>query len=249
MKLWQGAVTGIVAYVFFLLVTAPAAKLLPLLQPRLEGVQLAGVDGSLWSGSAALVSASPLQLQDLRWRFRPLALVLGRAEVALEAAWQGRPVAALAGKSLFAGAYLADVSATIPASEVLLWARTNKPVTVEGNLVLELDRVQWTGGAAVPAVTGVASWTPARVSAPVEVVLGNARLDTVAEQGVTRGTLKASGGTLLVDADLELKSDGVYRLDARIQQKGDVADAVTQFLSTFAEYNNGSYRLEWSDSL
>lgn len=248
MKLWQGALTGVAAYLFFLLITAPAAKVVPLLQPRLEGVQLAGVDGSLWSGSAALVSVRPLQLQDLRWRFRPLALLLGRAEVALQASWQGRPVAALAGKPLFGGPYLADVSATVAASDALGLVRA-KQVTVDGNLALELQRVQWTAGVAVPAVTGVANWTPARVSAPVEVVLGSAQLDTVAEQGMTRGTLKASGGTLLVDAQVELRPDGVYRLDAQIQQKGDVADAVTQFLSTFAEYNNGSYRLEWSDSL
>ena len=101
----------------------------------------------------------------------------------------------------------------------------------------------------MPAVTGAATWTPARVSAPLEVALGSAQLDTVAEQGVTRGKLKASGGALLVDADVELNPDGVYRLDAQIQQKGDVPEAVTQFLSTFAEYKNGSYRLEWSDSL
>ena len=84
---------------------------------------------------------------------------------------------------------------------------------------------------------------------PLEVVLGSAQLDTVAEQGVTRGKLKTSGGALLVDADVELQPTGVYRLDAQIRQKGEVPEAVAQFLSTFADYNNGSYRLEWSDSL
>jgi hypothetical protein len=248
MKLWQGVLTGVAAYVLFLLATAPAAKLVPLVQPRLGGVQLAGVDGSLWSGSAALATADPVQLQDLQWRFRPLALLLGRAEVALDANWQGRPAAALAGKALFGGTYLADVSATVPAPDVLRWLKV-KQVSVEGNLALDLARLEWAQGGGLPAVTGAASWTPARVNAPVEVVLGSAQLDTVAEQGVTRGKLKTSGGALLVDADVELKPDGVYRLDAQIQQKGDVPDAVAQFLSTFAEYKNGSYRLEWSDSL
>jgi len=248
MKPWQGVLTGVAAYIFFLLVTAPAAKLLPLVQPRLGGVQLAGVDGSLWSGSAALVTANPVQLQDLAWRFRPLVLLLGRAEVALQASWQGRPAAALAGKALFGSTYLADVSATVPAPDVLRWLKV-KQVRVEGSLALALARLEWASGSDLPAVTGAASWTPARVSAPVELVLGTAQLDTVADQGVTRGKLKTSGGTLLVDADVELKPDGVYRLDAQIQQKGDVPDAVAQFLSTFAEYSNGSYRLEWSDSL
>ena len=248
MKPWQAVLTGVAAYVFFLLVTAPAAKLVPFVQPRLGGVQLAGVDGSLWSGSAALVTANPVQLQDLQWQVRPLALLLGRAEVALEANWQGRPAAALAGTGLFGGPYLADVRATVPAPDVLRWLKV-KQVSVEGNLALDLARVQWPAGGDLPAVTGAASWTPARVSAPVEVALGSAQLDTVAEDGVTRGKLKTSGGALLVEADVELKPDGVYRLDAQIQQKGDVPDAVAQFLSTFAEYKNGTYLLEWSDSL
>jgi hypothetical protein len=244
MKPWQAVLTGVAAYVVFLLAMAPAAKL----QPRLGGVQLAGVDGTLWSGSAALVTANPVQLQDVQWRLRPLLLLLGRAEVALEASWQGRPVAALAGKTLFGGTYLADVSATLPAPDVLRWLKVRQ-VTVEGNLALDLARLEWAPDGGLPAITGAASWTPARVSAPVEVVLGSAQLDTVAEQGVTRGKLKTSGGALLVDADVELQPGGVYRLDAQIRQKGEVPEAVAQFLSTFADYNNGSYRLEWSDSL
>ena len=248
MKPWQAVLTGVAAYVVFLLATAPAAKLLPLVQPRLGGVQLAGVDGTLWSGSAALVTANPVQLQDVQWRLRPLLLLLGRAEVALEASWQGRPAAALAGKALFGGSYLADVSATLPAPDVLRWLEVRQ-VSVEGNLALDLARLEWPADGALPAITGAASWTPARVSAPVEVALGSAQLDTVAEQGVTRGKLKTSGGALLVDADVELQPTGVYRLDAQIRQKGEVPEAVAQFLSTFADYNNGSYRLEWSDSL
>lgn len=247
MKLWHGVLTGVVAYAVFLLATAPAAKLLPLLQPRLEGVQLAGVDGSLWSGSAALVTAKPVQLQDLQWRFRPLVLLLGRAEVALDASWQGQPATALAGKAVFGGPYLADVSATLPAQDVLRWLKVRQ-VSVDGKLALQLARVQWTAEK-LPAVTGGIGWTPARVSAPLELVLGSAQLDTVAELGMTRGKLKASGGALLVDADVELNPEGAYRLDAQIRQKGDVPDEVTQFLSTFAEFSNGSYRLEWSASL
>ena len=202
MKPWQAVLTGVAAYVVFLLATAPAAKLLPLVQPRLGGVQLAGVDGTLWSGSAAVAAANPVQLQDVQWRLRPLALLLGRAEVALEASWQGRPAAALAGKALFGGSYLADVSATLPAPDVLRWLEVRQ-VSVEGNLALDLARLEWPADGALPAITGAASWTPARVSAPVEVALGSAQLDTVAEQGVTRGKLKTSGGALLVDADLK----------------------------------------------
>ena len=46
-----------------------------------------------------------------------------------------------------------------------------------------------------------------------------------------------------------MKPDGAYRFNANIQQKGDVPQAVSKFLSTFADYKDGSYRLDWADKL
>jgi general secretion pathway protein N len=245
MRLWHGVALGVGAYLFFMVATAPAARVLPLLQP--EGVQLAGLEGSLWSGSAALVTVSPVQLQDLEWRFHPFALLLGRAEVTLDARLQGRPVSARVGDRLFGSRYLADVDATVGASDLLGWLRVNQ-IAAEGNLALELSEVRWPEGA-LPALTGTAAWTPARVSAPVELSLGTVRLDAAAEDGATSGKLSSSGGALLVDGDVRLEPDGAYRLDARIRQEGDVPDAVGRFLTTFADYDDGVYRLEWSDRL
>jgi hypothetical protein len=66
---------------------------------------------------------------------------------------------------------------------------------------------------------------------------------------VTRGRVEASGGALLVQGEVELNPDGNYRLEAQIQQKGDVPPQVSRFLSTFTEYKNGSYLFEWLDAL
>ncbi|MGD2073921.1 MAG: type II secretion system protein N [Gammaproteobacteria bacterium] len=245
MRLWHGVALGVGAYLLFMIVTAPAARVLPWVQP--EGVQLAGLEGSLWSGSAALVTATPVQLQDLHWQLQPFALLLGRAEARLEARLEGRPVSARVGEGLFGSPYMADVNATVAASDLLRWLRLNQ-VAADGNLTLELSEVQWPAGT-VPALTGTAAWSPARVSAPVELSLGTVRLATEAQDGITAGKLTSSGGALLVDGEVQLQPDGAYRLDARIRQEGDVPDAVGQFLTTFAEYNDGLYRLEWADSL
>ena len=64
-----------------------------------------------------------------------------------------------------------------------------------------------------------------------------------------RLAIPEKGGALLVQAEVELKPDGAYRFDADIQQKGDLPPAVEKFLSAFAEYKDGSYRLEWADKL
>ena len=53
---------GIAAYVLFLVVTAPAAKVIPYFESQLQGARLAGLSGTLWSGRALQVSVPPVQL-------------------------------------------------------------------------------------------------------------------------------------------------------------------------------------------
>jgi len=247
MKYWRGVSAGVLAYVVFLVVAAPAAKVLPFVQPHLQGVRLAGVDGSIWSGSAAVVDANPVQLQDVRWEFRPFALLLGRAELAVEGKLQESVIRAVAGKGLFGQRYLKDVRGAVSANDLLYWLQIRQ-VKVEGNLDFNLEDVRWPANG-MPAIAGTAIWTPAAVSAPIELMLGKARLETQIDGDRTIGKLQASDGALLVQADVELNPGGQYRLDAAIQQKGDVPQAVSKFLSTFTEYKDGVYQLEWSDSL
>ncbi len=245
--LWRGVLVGTAAYLLFMVVNAPAAKLLPMLQSRLEGVSLAGVEGRLWSGKAALVDASPVRLQDARWRFRPFALILGDLEFAVEGRLGGESVKARVGSSLFGQYYLSGVEGRISASDLMYWLDLTR-VKLDGQLDFDIAEVEWPESG-FPAVSGTIVWSPARVAAPIELALGKARLETRIEDAMTRGTLEASGGTLLVQAEVAMEADGAYRLDADIQQKGDVPQAVEKFLSTFADYKNGTYRLEWSDTL
>jgi general secretion pathway protein N len=246
MRRWKGVLLGVVAYLLFLVGTAPAARILPF--ANLEGVQFSGVDGSIWFGSADTVTAPPLQLQQVQWRFHPLSLITGRAEATVVALLLGKPLSARLGTSLFGSRYLADVNATVVAAELTRWLRLQGQVSVAGDLAVDLDSVQWPEGE-IPQITGKADWTTAQVDAPLELSLGTVQLDVEAEDGVTRGKLSSSGGALRVDADVELAPDGVYRMDARIQQTGEVPEAVVQFLSTLAEFRDGTYLLEWEDRL
>jgi general secretion pathway protein N len=245
--LWRGVLAGVAAYLLFILVTAPAAKFLPYLQARLHGVQLSGVDGSLWSGRALLVQAPPVQLNDVSWSLRPLALLTGQFEFAVEGELRGNRVQARAGSSLLGRPFLTDVKGRVTAADLLHWLG-QRQVKLAGDLDFDIEEVAF-AESGVPALAGTVVWSPARVLAPLELALGKAQLATRIEDTASRGKLETSGGALLVQADVEMAADGKYKLDALVQQKGDVPQAVTQFLSTFAEYSNGSYRFEWSDSI
>jgi hypothetical protein len=124
-----------------------------------------------------------------------------------------------------------------------------RQVGVQGYLEFDLDEVRWSD-ARVPAIAGVMTWSPASVVTPVAIGFGTARLESgFGEGGMSLGKLTTSGSTLLLEADMQLSPDGAYRLDAAIRQDGDLPAAVANFLSTFAEYRNGTYYFEWSNSL
>ncbi|MDT8388603.1 MAG: type II secretion system protein N [Thiogranum sp.] len=248
MKLWHGVALGLAAYAFFFVINAPAAKVLPALEPVLPPVQLQGIDGSVWSGSAMRASTQPVQLDAVRWELRPLALLTGRFEFALQGQLQDRPLQARAGKAWFGRAYLADVQGSVPAQDVLGWVQVRQ-VGVQGFLDFNLDEVRWTD-ARIPAIEGVMSWSPASIVTPVDLDFGTARLETqIGDNGATLGKLTTSGSALLVNADVQVDPGGSYRLDAAIRQEGEISDAVANFLSTFAEYRDGVRYFEWSSTL
>ena len=242
---WRSALVGALAYLLFVVMTAPAAKVLPLFQSQLQHIRLAGLEGSLWSGKAAQLDVSPLQFKDVNWRFRPFGLFSGRAVFNVDGQLQAQRIKAKAGGTLLGRPYLSDVKGRISANDLFYWLGL-KQVQLGGQLDFDIDDVEW-AESGLPAMAGTASWSPAQLVLPVQLVLGKAQLETRIEDAVTRGQLKATGGALLVEAEGELNTDGAYRFDADIQQKGELPQAVSKFLSTFAEYKDGNYRLEWAD--
>lgn len=249
MTVWRTVTAGVVAWLVFLVATIPANQALAL-APPMPGVVIGGIQGTVWRGQARSVVAEGVLLENVRWRFRPLALFTGRFEFDLQGKLGSKPLRAVAGTAFSGEPYLGDVRLSIPASEVLYRLGINK-VTVAGELALDLDDVRFSS-TGVPLFSGEMRWVPANVEAPLVLSLGTATLTTQHDDDLTQGKLVARGGALQVDADVELETSGAYRLNATIrlaQGNGTVPQAVTKFLSTFAEYDDGSYRLEWSDTL
>ncbi len=122
-------------------------------------------------------------------------------------------------------------------------------VELDGQLEFDLDEVEFSPGS-MPAVAGRLLWKPAMVLSPIELNLGLAELTTAIESdGITRGQLVANGGALTTRGEVTLQPDGKYQLVGDVKKSGAVPQAVDKFLTTFAEFGNGSYRLEWSDQI
>ena len=243
----QSLALGIAAYLFFLVASAPAAKLLPLVQPQLPEFAFSGVAGSIWSGKAASINTDTVQLNKVSWSFHPLMLLLGRVEYSLDSQIAGGFLEADAGTGVFSDPYLADVEGRIAANEALYWLDLDM-LQAEGRLDFSFDRISWTD-TAVPELEGKLTWGAARVTAPLQLELGTVELGMHTEDGVLRGQLHATGGALQGDGTASMEQNGAYSLDANLRLSGEVPAEVDKFLSTFAEYKDGVYRLEWQDTL
>jgi len=246
MTVRRTVIAGVVAWLVFLVASLPADRALAL-APPMPAIALGSVQGTLWRGQVSRVVIEGMQLERVHWTFKPLSILTGRFELDFKGESEGKPVHALAGRTFFGDTYLRDVQASIPASE-MLYRSGVKGMTVTGHLSLDLDDVYFSP-TGMPMFSGQVSWTPAEVEAPLVLSLGTATLTTQHNGVLTEGKLETRGGMLLVQADVTLEASGAYRLDAMIRPNGAVPQAVTKFLTTFAENENGSYRLEWSDTL
>jgi general secretion pathway protein N len=82
-RLWPLATLGIVAYLVFALVTLPASVIVDRVQS--PGVTIAGVDGTVWNGSAEVVRIGATHLGSLTWKLHalPLLTLRGKADIKL----------------------------------------------------------------------------------------------------------------------------------------------------------------------
>jgi general secretion pathway protein N len=246
MRVWLRLLAaGLAAYVLFLVLTLPAARALPYLEQSLPDVQVQGVSGTLWSGQAASLRIAGLPFEAVTWRWQPLGLFKGAVEFAVEAGLGGQPVAARVGSGLLAGRYASDIVARLSASDVLYWSGMTM-ARLDGRFDILIDRVEGIGSG-LPAAAGTVGWTPAKVLEPMDLDLGEVRLETRIEDGRTFGNLVASGGALAFTGELTANPDGNYRIVGEARKKAALPQAVDSFLASFAEYSNGAYRLEWSD--
>lgn len=82
-RIWPLATLGIVTYVVFALATLPASMLVSRLGPA---VSAAGVEGTVWSGSAQILQVGNVPLGSARWKLHvlPLFLLKLKADVELK---------------------------------------------------------------------------------------------------------------------------------------------------------------------
>ncbi|MBN7795437.1 type II secretion system protein N [Parahaliea mediterranea] len=241
---------GALLLVFLLALAAAApARLLPALLPPGQ-LQMQGLSGSIWHGTASRcllnTPAGYLQLGRVEWRLRPLSLLWLAPSVDFDSQWGEQHISARATLHGAGDLGLRDVDARIDASLL----RQLAPVAVDGRFALMASRLRLRDGLPAGAegrlVWEHGSWATPQMRLPlgsyaVEFEQPGAGDALVGEVLTLDGPVRAAGSVRLDGLD--------YVVDVRIGGEHGLDPALARALSLMARPEGEAFRLRLSGAL
>lgn len=234
-------VAGIAVFLLVLLVSFPAQVAYNWFAP--QEIQLSGISGSVWNGSATEGLASGAYLRDLRWRIRPGALLTGA-------------IAFDASASPGSGVLDTQVAARLDGSLSLTNLRGNVPLDVvhqsfqqggiRGDLILEFENLTIRDGMPVVAIGSV---TVADFFAPVLSAsrIGDFRADFQSTTDEITGDVQDISGVLDVEGTITLTPDRSYIFTGEVAPTAETPPSILnqlQFLGSADARGRRMFRFE-----
>lgn len=212
------ALLGAAAFVVFLVATAPATLLASVVQ-RATPVELQGVGGSLWRGTAQRVVTPELTVGPLSWRLHGWRLLLGELRLSLEIP-AGAPH--LSGKTEVAASILNKVSLSdldMQADAAWVFTQAALPLAADGRFHLQIQSAELRNGE-LPRIQGQLEWREARVVYPQVHALGAYRM-TMRHHPETDpefllGEIRDIDSPFKIDGTVKIDREGGYQLSARL---------------------------------
>lgn len=239
MKRWRWHILLFVtAYLVGVVAMLPAPLALRWAEPVLAKLpqrpQLAGVDGTIWSGRAAQATFRGVALGEVEWRLSPWGLLIGRIDVGVklngsEGYLDGDLSTGFGGGRV----QLRDLQGQVPATLLKKFV-PRLPLAPTGSFAITLDEVV-IEAAQLRGLDGRIVWNKGGISAPMTLEFGDLVADlTSAEDGIT-GRIKDSGGPMQLEAELKLTADGTYNLNGKSSARPSAAPALKTSLSLLGQ--------------
>lgn len=239
---------GVAAYGFFLLAQAPGTLLFGLVAEQLPGLTVRQLEGSALYGSARDVGFQSVQVENLSWHWRPLALVTGKVDYRLMLSEPQLHVEGTIGADLNRRIYVNDLNGRLPVAKL---AELMGPASLAMTGHLELDvALLRLGKHGLPqAAQGTVRLLDARSSFP-RLEFGNFGMTLTTEQETIVGLIKDEGGPLEFTGTLTLSPEGRYRFNAQIGVRRKTNRELQGILSLLGRPDSdGKWRINLSGTL
>ncbi|MEM6406158.1 MAG: type II secretion system protein N [Pseudomonadota bacterium] len=140
-RIWPYIVILCLAFAGFVLALMPARMVWQQFSTPQTEVQMRGLQGTLWQGSADWIEWQTHSVQAVRWSFYPWALLRGVWEYQVALQFEGAPVTGFVGRSFFGQIRARDLqSQTLlqDMSYLTSHASVDLPAPVQGDLRVEI---------------------------------------------------------------------------------------------------------------
>lgn len=183
--------------------------------PKVRGLSLQGLHGTIWHGDAQSVTWQRDNFGQVSWDFQPSKLFQGKAEFALRFG-RGSDLK-LKGKGTvgagLGGVYAENVLASMPASSVLKKVTIPVPVDVKGQLEVTINDYQY-GQPWCQSAIGSLVWSGSGIDSPLgELSLGSVVSDLICEDNKVILSGSQDNSQLSGAFAAELETNMRYSLD------------------------------------
>jgi len=246
-RVWRYLAIGVTVYLLVLVGNFPAERVRTVLESRVPDLSLHAVTGSVYSGQARQLVYQGLDLGTLHWQFRPLALLLGRAEFRVELSHADNHGQGHIGVTALGRTYGRDLELMLLPDRVI---NHYSPVAVStsGELHLELETLDF--GADLPRdLVGKIVWQDAAILEPVDMVLGDVEVALQGNGDELAGSV-TRGGVLGAAGDLAWLPERRYRVNLVLRPGNDASTETLNLLESYTRMQaNGDYLIDASGQL
>ncbi len=184
--------------------TLPAALVYRLMASQLEGVEAAGLSGSLWQGEASSLLLHGKDWGKFNWTLRPLPLLQGRAEADL--ALDG-PGVQFSGNFMRAADRALDLGQTTGTIDAAwMGPALGLPLLVPtGSIEIDLQGLSIDAQGKPTAIDGKARWVDAGLTGIVRARAGTVLIEASGSDSQIQGVLRnEGGGNLAIDGTFSM---------------------------------------------
>jgi len=238
---------ALVSYLFFVAAQTPADRVYHWAKEKLP-FALYQIDGTVWQGRAAVATLGqrPQRLEALQWKLQPAALLLVRAQGAVNFRYDNRNFSGTVGRSL-SRLYLHDLKGSLAAAAV----ETLSPQLafgLSGLFEIEFDELAL-DGAQLGSVEGTIRWRDAGMELN-NTTFGNFELVLTTADDKINGVVRDIDGPLKVNGTLLIQPVGDYIFAATIELRDNQRNDLRQGLRFIGTPNaKGVYTIKHQGQL
>jgi general secretion pathway protein N len=202
-------------------------------------VQLSGIQGTLWNGSALEFATNGVYLRDLTWQMRPLRLLTGKAHYRIS----GTPVSGFleSDVSVSVGGTIAlsDLTAAVP---LQMFASASNIAGLSGSASLQFERLELRSGRAI-AMDGSIDVANLVVPFLSSASLGGYRADFYTQENGIVASVEDTEAVVDIAGSLQLNPDKTYAFLGQVVTKPNTPESLSNQLRYLPENERGQREL------